>query len=345
MAVDYGWCREPAPAALRADLRMRARCRRPRRELPPLSARTRAGRWSGRSLRPAGADRRPRGGPPVRPRPVPGVGDTPSSWCCAATRTMPTSPWPPSTGCCSRVGSARTCASCTGSRKDGVNPGSYAELAIRDALDLTDQTVTEPVTGELVAGTIEVKRGTIVPGPTRQDVSYLSDPAIGGVRFGFPTLGSRSACPWSGSGPIASRCGWWWRPATSRPRSHRTPRPTCGCRCRRPRSCPSTRASPSTTSFLDDFALWQRFSPEEQAEMASIVGGGAHWMFTPSRPLTLVHAVRRPMTDPAVLEVRRADPGARIVGSRAGRHAVGARQEHRTGDADGGWTDTGRRPG
>ena len=52
--------------------------------------------------------------------------------------------------------------------------------------------------------------------------------------------------------------------------------------------------------FLDHFALWQRFTPTEQADLTEQVGGGAHWMFTPARSLTLIHAVRRPLLAPAV---------------------------------------------
>ncbi len=50
--------------------------------------------------------------------------------------------------------------------------------------------------------------------------------------------------------------------------------------------------------MLDHFALWQRLTPGEQAKLREQITGGGHWMFTPARPLTLVHAVRRPLLVP-----------------------------------------------
>ena len=61
-----------------------------------------------------------------------------------------------------------------------------------DALDLADQTVTDPVTDEIVAGVESA--GRIEPGATRQDVGYLSDPAIGGVRLEDLVLVTDDGC-------------------------------------------------------------------------------------------------------------------------------------------------------
>ena len=78
-------------------------------------------------------------------------------------------------------------------------------------------------------------KGRIEPGATRQEVGYLSDPAIGGVRFGLPggrgrrRPGGQLAA--AGHGPAGRR----GRRGHARGRS-RTPTPTYGCSCPRRRS-------------------------------------------------------------------------------------------------------------
>jgi hypothetical protein len=64
---------------------------------------------------------------------------------------------------------------------------------------------------------------------------------------------------------------------------------------------------------LDHFALWQRLTTAEQGLLRERVLGGAHWMFTPPRPLKLVHAVRRPLLPPSVAKL----DGDRSLGSSA----------------------------
>ncbi len=191
----------------------------------------------------------------------------------------------------------------------GADPGSYAELAVRDALDLTDQTVTDPVSGEVLAATA-VKAG-IEPGATRQEVGYLSDPAIGGVRLGLPgdevTVDLADTWPEretvrlvvaAGDGRARGQAG----------RRHRRTR----VRAQGRRSSDWSRASAIADDLLEHFALWQRLTRGEQDQLREQIAGGGHWMFTPARPLTLVHAVRRPLLAPSVDEARpaigRSDP-------------------------------------
>ncbi len=74
---------------------------------------------------------------------------------------------------------------------------------------------------------------------------------------------------------------------------------------------------------LDGFGLWQWILAEGattgmQDELRDLIRGGQHWMFAPSRTLTLVHAVRQPLLPPEfpILAPSRArgDTWARISG-------------------------------
>ena len=86
------------------------------------------------------------------PRPVPGVGDTAEVLVLRSDIDVPDKEvaevdrllFP------GRVGP--DLCELHGLPAGGADPGSYAELAVRDALDLADQTVTDPVSGEVLAG-------------------------------------------------------------------------------------------------------------------------------------------------------------------------------------------------
>ncbi|MGH9118200.1 MAG: hypothetical protein ACRD0A_10105 [Acidimicrobiales bacterium] len=195
----------------------------------------------------------------------------------------------------------------------GADPASYALLAARDALDLTDQTVSDPVTGEIVAGVVGSSRGVIVPGPTRQDVEYLSDPAIGAARFGFPSLGSAETVPVPGAWP--ERQSVRVVVAAGEQATVVAPDAETDLQVFVPKAeiVPIAATFAIEPSFLEHFGLWPRMTAEEQARLEAAVVGGAHWMFTPARTLTLVHAVRRPLLAPAVSELE----GGRSLGSSA----------------------------
>ena len=182
----------------------------------------------------------------------------------------------------------------------GADPGSHAELARRDALDLTKQTVTDPVSGELIAA-----------GAARQEIGYLSDPAIGGVRLGLP--GDEVAVDLADTWPkrdtvrlvVAAGAG----------ATEVKPDPDTDVRVFVPKAgIVGVAASFSIADgLLEHFALWQRLTSGDQAELQKQISGGAHWMFTPARPLTLVHAVRRPLLAPLVDDL----DGGRTLGSSA----------------------------
>ena len=191
----------------------------------------------------------------------------------------------------------------------GADPASYAELVVRDALDLTDQTVTDPVSGEVLAG-VAVK-GRIEPGATRQPIGYLSDPAIGGVRLGI-----------AGEEVVVDLADSWPQRDTVR----LVVAAGEGAPDVRPDADTDVRVfvakgeivglEPSfriADELLEHFALWQRLTVEEQDQLRAQIAGGGHWMFTPARPLTLVHAVRRPLLAPSVDDL----DGDRTLGSSA----------------------------
>jgi hypothetical protein len=340
VAVDY----RVVPASLPRlrfgrTYRMRARCVDLAGNSQPLTAKSAAGSVVGPEpfgrLEPVAA-------PTVvrrSPRPVPGIGDTPfelvlrsdidvaDETVAAVDRLL----FP------GRVG--QDLCELHGLPKGGVDPASYGELARRDALDLTDQTVADPATGELVAGRLGIVGTDIFPGPTRQSVEYLSDPAIGAVRFGFPSLGSEVTVPVPGEWP--ARQSVRLVVAAGDDPTVTLPEPDTDVLV----SVPKAEIVPIDASFaiepslLDHFALWQRFTPEEQGELEAAVAGGAHWLFTPSRPLTLVHAVRRPLLAPAVSALS----GSRRLGSSAitleGSLVVHDKSTERV-TLTAGWTDT-----
>ncbi|MFD7659123.1 hypothetical protein ACFV4N_34525, partial [Actinosynnema sp. NPDC059797] len=65
-------------------------------------------------------------------------------------------------------------------------------------------------------------------------------------------------------------------------------------------------------------AEWNTAHPTDQVDVEAVrqsVVGGRHWMFTPSRALTLVHAVRTPLAVPAVGAVTARRPAEGQVGS------------------------------
>lgn len=273
------------------------------------------------------------------PRPTPGVGDTPYEIVLrsdAGTKDTDVVPvdrllFP------GRVG--QDLCELHGLPSGGADPGSYAELAARDRLDLSDQTVVDPVTGETVAA-VSGKAG-LEPGPTRQEVSYLSDPAISGVRFGFTGRGTEATVPvaktWparptvrllvaAGSGGVQIR-----------------PDDQTDLRVAVPQAEIVTVDASFTIdpTLLEHFALWQRLTAGERALLGAKVLGGAHWMFTPSRSLRLVHAVRRPLLVPSVSALS----AERAVGSSAVTFGVGSelvvhRNSTERVSMTAAWTDT-----
>jgi hypothetical protein len=247
------------------------------------------------------------------PRPTPGVGDTPYELVLRSDVDVADDTVEPIDRLVfpGRVG--QDLCELHGLPEGGADPASYAELATRDALDLTDQTVTDPVTGELVAGVLGIIGNEIFPGRKRQDVAYLSDPAIDGVRFDAPVIETEATVPMPG--PWPERKSVRLVVAAGSDPAETQPAPDTDLKVFVPKAeiVPVDVSFSTTPPFVDHFGLWQRFTAEEREDLEAAVAGGAHWMFTPARPLRLVHAVRRPLLAPAVTEL----VGDRSLGSSA----------------------------
>ena len=233
------------------------------------------------------------------PRPVPGVGDTPVG-AGAAQRL--------STYADNEVGPGRPAAVPRPGRPGPVraarasgrwgDPGSYAELAARDALDL-DRPDGDGSGVRRVAGARWPDR----PGATRQDGRL---PVRPGDRRRPPrsrrgdevTVDLADTWPAAGDGPAGRR----GRRGRARGRS-RTPTPTYACSWPRRRSSDWSRASRIADELLDHFALWQRLTVEEQDQLA-----GA------DRRRRALDVHPGPAADPGA---RRTPPAAGAVGGRS----------------------------
>ncbi|BAK33546.1 hypothetical protein MLP_05320 [Microlunatus phosphovorus NM-1] len=223
------------------------------------------------------------------PRPIPGIGDSPDTLVLLGDYDLADTDveaverlfFP------GRVG--QDLCELHGLPAGGVDPASYADLVTRDALDLADQTETDERTGELM-----------VTGPPQPAIGYLSDPAAVGLRLDLPALGVPVALSLKGVWP--ERQATRLVVAAGDPSAVVDPDPDTDLTVFVPQAeivtgSVSYRIDPA---FLDHFALWQRLSAVDQAELSERVMGGEHWMFTPARPLTLIHAVRRPLLAPEV---------------------------------------------
>lgn len=223
------------------------------------------------------------------PRPIPGIGDAPDTLVLLGDFDLADAEVAPVERLLfpGRVG--QDLCELHGLPAGGVDPASYAELVARDPLDLADQTETDDRTGELVS-----------TGPPRPAIDYLSDPAANGLRFDLPGLDSPIALTVKGTWPKRSAARLVVAagdvPAVLDPDAD-TDLAVFVPQAEIVTGSVSYRIDPA---FLDHFALWQRFSGTDQTALAEQVQGGGHWMFTPAHPLTLIHAVRRPLLAPQV---------------------------------------------
>lgn len=254
------------------------------------------------------------------PAPVPGVDDTPTQLVIRSEvdqddGTVTSTDrllFPP-------VGTQRL-AERHGLPNGGAHEDAWTMLAERDGRSPTDDTTADPVTGErVVVGEVGAgKPGTDpVPGPEQVAVSYLPDPAGTGVGFtGVPGHDGTVAVEWAGPWPAVS-----------------TQRLVLA-------------AGPAGTTMVDDDDAVEVQLPKAgvvDVEVACIVGSPFHdhfgviapmradrnaaesaaldrelaagrvWLVSARKTLTLVHAVRVPLTAPAVVAL---DARRRL----AGRH-------------------------
>ncbi|WP_437488778.1 hypothetical protein WME75_09425 [Sorangium sp. So ce1014] len=64
---------------------------------------------------------------------------------------------------------------------------------------------------------------------------------------------------------------------------------------------------------LPEMAVWNLLGPASQMVHERLVLAGKHWMLTPYRELTLVHAVQRPVTPPRLVTTLARNPGETFV--------------------------------
>ena len=109
----------------------------------------------------------------------------------------------------------------------------------------------------------------MIPGPNRQDVDYLPDPAVGDGGFGFPSR--RPGRSGADAGHVArrgSRSGWRSWPGDSR-RSEPDPDTDTDLRVFVPKAeiVPVDVSFAIGPDFIDHFGLWQQLTAEEQAPL------------------------------------------------------------------------------
>jgi hypothetical protein len=178
-----------------------------------------------------------------------------------------------------------------GEPKGGADAASYQVIADRDARSPHDGWTRDPVTGEPIAA-----------GDASQKVAYLSDPMVSRLRAFHH--GQRKE--------FHSTIKGTWPDVTS-------------TRVEAVAGETGTEVSPDDDTDLrftvakadiwtvdlsyaprpgsiEDLGLWHRFLPTDQAALRSTIEDGGHWMFSARRPVQLVHAVRRPLESPEVLD-------------------------------------------
>jgi len=269
---------------------MRARCVDLAGNSPPLTAPTPAGAAApdeqfGR-LEPVAS--------PVlvrhEPRPDPGLGDTATTLVIRSELDQPAKEVAPADRLLFPPRVGQDLCELHGLPAGGNDPASYADLVARDAMSLGDQAGTDPRTGEIVAA-----------GPPRQEVKYLCDPSAAGVRFYLPELGDEVLVGLRGAWPAREAL----RLELAAGPNGRLAEPDDSTALRvtldQAEIIGGTVSFSLDEAFVDQHGLWQRFTPEEQDELRDMVLAGGHWMISARRPVTFVHAVRVPLTAPAVV--------------------------------------------
>ncbi len=239
---------------------------------------------------------------PVRrsPRPTPGVGDTTSTIVIKSEHDQSDGSVEPAERLLFPPRLSQHRVELHDRPKGGLIPAAYGFFATRDALDLTAQTVADPFTNELVAG--ELIGDEIVPGSKRPQADYLVDPAAAGVTFErLPAAGGAVVVPYGGSWPKSRAIRFELRGGDREPRVFQPNSPT-SVRVWLPKACVTTVevSSAIAEDVVGHFKLWHEMSTAEQIELRQLILDGRHWMVSARDQITLVHAVRLPLTRPEI---------------------------------------------
>ena len=175
--------------------------------------------------------------------------------------------------------------------KGGADPGSYALLATRDARDPDDPWQVDPVTGEPIAS-----------GRRRQSVRYLSDPLVGRLRAFHHGESIEHLVPLKGTWPAvdAARLQVVAGPEPT----EITPDDVTDLRIAVAKADIHTvdLSYAPAEGGVEQFGLWHQLDVADQVALRPVIENGGHWMFSPRAPVQLVHAVRRPLLAPRILE-------------------------------------------
>ena len=180
----------------------------------------------------------------------------------------------------------------------GIDPATYRFLAQRDAKDLTSQTVEDPLSGEIIAG--ELVDDEVEPGRRRPTARYLVDPVVAGAALeGLPGATDTVVVPYGGQWPNPKAIRFQLKAGDRDPRVFGRNAPT-SVRVWLPKACTATvSASSALDEFLiTHFKLWHELSDADRADLRDLIVDGRHWMISPRDVITLVHAVRLPLTRP-----------------------------------------------
>lgn len=230
-------------------------------------------------------------------RPTPGVGDQPTVLVIKSELTQAPSTVVPTGRFLFPAAVSQTIVERHGLPNGGVDPAAYADIAARSAASLDAQCIVDPDTGEPVAGAAIVS-GAVTPGPLTPDVTYLADPVGTGVAFHYlPGQTTDVSVPYGTwptlEGVLVSLRAGTGAPAVdlaNRVVSVSAPKGTMW------NIAVSHTADPA---LVEHMKAVQSLPPEDRAARLASVVAGKNTTITKTTGITLVHAVRVPMTPPS----------------------------------------------
>lgn len=179
----------------------------------------------------------------------------------------------------------------------GIKPSDYAYIAERDALSPDDECTTDPVSGDLVAKSAAPD----VANP----VEYFPDPAAAGAAFDGLSLVKRArVVPFVGAWPDRRGVVLVARATGSGPTTQET-RTGNKLKVTVPKAFDGIVdvSCSIVASHLSRFSIVDLLSSGQFKSLEQKMLNGGHWMLSSRTPVRLVHAVRRPMTKPTIVEL------------------------------------------
>ena len=272
--------------------------------------------------------------------PVPGVDDTPTQLVVRSELEQDDATVTPTDRLLFPPVGTQQLAERHGVPDDGIQPAAYAELAARDGRSLTDDTSADPLTAERVV--VTKPDGEVLPGPEQLEVSYLPDPAGEGVGFtGVPGVRGTLVRAWRGTWPDLATQRLI---LTAGPEATSVVGADDAVEVRLPKAgwIDVEVACTIPAKFSGHFGvvtpLREARSPDQLAQLERDIADGRIWLVSARKVLTLIHAVRVPLTIPVVSSLNAARQlngrHARITGALALNRASTRRVTLR-----GTWTD------